>query len=72
MDSRNLWALVGTQCITQALTMLDREAVPTAATVETARKLVDIAIAIEMLNLHWAQQSRYGAAGHSGRAFQQP
>ncbi len=63
----NLWFDVGTKCLTHAKELLDRETAPTAATVETAQKLVHMAIEIDALNLQWEQQSRYGAAAFGGR-----
>lgn len=50
---------------------MKKEAVPTAETVEIVKDLVQTAIAIDGLNLQWAQQNRYGAAVFQGRPFSQ-
>ncbi len=70
-DKQSLWEAVGNQCLSMALALLKADATPTASTVEAVKALVDTAISIDMLNLHWANQTRYGAAGRSGRPFQQ-
>lgn len=61
------WTEAGNLCLELALTELKKETTPTAATVEVARELVKIAIEIDMLNLQWSAQSRYGAAVFRGR-----
>lgn len=58
----SLWEQVGNKCLSSALAMLESETAPTAVTVETVRGLVEAAIAIDTLNLRWAEQNRYGAA----------
>ena len=63
MDSKtNLWADVGNACLREARILVSGPTIPTAATVETAKKLVDIAISIDLLNLRWAEYNRHGAA----------
>ena len=54
----NLWFRVGNQCLSKAATLLDEETVPTAATAETVRELVETAISIDKLNLLWEVQSQ--------------
>lgn len=58
----NLWEQVGNKCLKTALSILEKETAPTAATVETVKGLVETAISIDTLNLQWARQNRYGAA----------
>ena len=72
MEKENLWEQIGNKCLSYAIAMLKSETVPTAATAEIVKTLVETAISIDMLNLQWVRQNRYGAAGHSGRAFRQP
>lgn len=68
----NLWEQVGNRCLKAALSALEKETVPTAATVETVRGLVETAISIDRLNLLWAQQNRYGAAVFRGQLSSPP
>ena len=68
----NLWEQVGNKCLKAALFALEKETIPTAATVETVRGLVETAISIDMLNLQWAQKSRYGAAVFRGQPSSPP
>ncbi len=70
-EKNNLWVQVGNKCLSHALTLLENETVPTAATVETVRGLVEIAISIDALNLRWEQQTRRGAAAFRGRLSSQ-
>lgn len=71
-DKQNLWEAVCSQCLEAALALLKvADTVPSASTVKAVKGLVETAISIDMLNLHWANQTRYGAAGRSGRPFQQ-
>lgn len=63
----NLWVDVANKCLIHAKELLNSETVPTAATVETVRKLVDVAIAIDTLNLQWELQSRSFSAVFPGR-----
>ena len=58
----NLWEQVGNECLRRALHLLNEETAPAAATAETVKSLVETAISIDMLNLHWNAQSQYGAA----------
>lgn len=67
MSEESLWDDVCHQCLSQALILLDHEAVPTAATVETVSRLIGIAVSIDRLNLDWSAQSRYDAAAWSDR-----
>lgn len=63
----NKWEEIGNRCLDLALTALEGETAPTAATVETVRELVRIAIEIDRLSLRWAEQTRCGAAAFRGR-----
>lgn len=64
----NLWEQVGNECLRQALKLLKENTAPTAGTAETVKTLVDTAISIDMLNLHWAAQNRrYSAAVFRGQ-----
>lgn len=64
MKGRNLWEEVGNACLKKASDMLGQSAAPTDDAVETAAKLVRVAIEIDMLNLRWAEQNRFGAAAY--------
>ena len=64
---KNLWEEIGNTCLNRATNLLKLETVPSAETAETVKNLVETAIAIDMLNLHWAEQNRYGAAVFAGR-----
>lgn len=68
----NLWEQVGNRCLKAALSALEKEAVPTAATVETVNALVETAISIDRLTLLWARQNRYGAAVFRGLPSARP
>lgn len=68
----SLWEQVGNKCLSCALILLESETAPTAATVETAKSLVETAIAIDTLNLRWAEQNRYGAAAFRARLSSLP
>ena len=65
-DKINLWEQVGNMCLKLAKKELERETVPTGATVETVERLIRIAISIDALNLRWANQNQYGAEVFSG------
>lgn len=64
----NMWSSIGNRCLSSAADLLEKSTTPTEATVEAVRKLVDVAIAIDDLNLRWAAQSRYGEAVFRGQA----
>lgn len=72
MDNMNLWERVGNKCLSHALALLESETAPTADTVEAVKGLVKMAISIDMLNLQWARQSRYGAAVFRGQISSPP
>ena len=57
--NKNLWEEVGNYCLKQALEVLNKETIPSIEEVEIVSKLVNIAIAIDSLNLQWTAQSRY-------------
>lgn len=58
----DLWEDVTQKCLQRARTLLNMEAAPTAATVEAVNNLVNVAIAIESLNLQRDMQTQCGAA----------
>lgn len=58
-ENKNLWELVGNRCLKQAYTLLNAETVLTIEAVQTVSGLVNIAIAIDKLNLHWSAQNQY-------------
>lgn len=68
MKENSLWEQVGNRCLELAKQELNKETVPTGATVETVGRLVGIAISIDDLNLRWAEQNRYGAAAYQDQA----
>jgi transcriptional regulator with XRE-family HTH domain len=68
----NLWESVGNKCLAMAEAMLSEKTTPTAATVEVVEKLVDIAIRIDTLNLHWETKSRSSPAALRDWAFLKP
>ena len=53
--------LVG-RCLDLAISVLEMETTPTAATIEVVRELVGIVAMIEQINLRRDAQNRYGAA----------
>ena len=56
MKSEDLWGQIGNDCLSHASSLLKAETTPTAATVEVAKALVEIACMIDALNLCWEQQ----------------
>lgn len=65
----SLWYKVGNKCLEHAQSLLDSETATTAATVEAVKGLVDVAIAIDMLNLRWSEKNQFGAAAFPGKLF---
>lgn len=57
-DERNLWVEVGNKCLQRASELLDDKTAPAAATAETVKILVEMAISMDVLNLRWAQQTQ--------------
>lgn len=55
----SIWERVGNKALELAESVLDRETAPTAATVETVKGLVEIAVMIDSQNLLWAQNPQY-------------
>ena len=53
-EIENVWATVANLCLDKSKKMLLNEETPTAATVEVIEKLVNIAVAIDILNVNWA------------------
>ena len=52
------WSIVGNGCLEWAAQLLNTETTPTEETVEMVSRLVNIAISIDTLNLHWEAQSQ--------------
>lgn len=71
MENKSLWERIGNKCLEKAENLINEETATTAETIEAVKSLVDIAISIDMLNLHWATQNRYGAELHKGQIFRQ-
>lgn len=71
-QSTDLWTLVGNKCLESAMALLNEPTASTAATAEAVKNLVDAAVAIDMLNLHWAHQNRFGAAVFRDQPFGRP
>jgi len=67
----NLWNEVGNKCLQRASELLDDKTAPAAATAVTVRVLVETAISMDVLNLHWAQQTRSSEQAFRG-LFSQP
>jgi len=63
---KNLWQVVGNKCLKKAEELLNKEtsiSLDAEETVLMVERLVNIAIAIDTLNLHWEAQNRSGAGG---------
>lgn len=58
-ESENLWEEIGNECLLKALALLKSETVPTAATVETVRALVETALAIDTLNFRYDHENQF-------------
>lgn len=58
----SLWKEVGNKCLRCALTVLNKNEIPTAATVGIVKELVQTAIEIDTLNLWWSVHIHSGAA----------
>ena len=58
------------KCLEKAKAALDKEEVPSAATLDTVERLMDIAFNIEAINLSRDQQNRFYAVGSSRKASQ--
>ena len=64
---KDLWTEVGNKCLRRASELLDDKTAPAAATAETVKVLVETAISMDMLNLHWAAQSRSTSSSVTAR-----
>ena len=71
-EVRDLWTEVGNKCLQRASELLDDKTASAAATAETVKCLVETAISMDMLNLRWAEKTRYGAAVFRGRPSSPP
>ena len=56
----NLWEKIGNECLNKANKILQERTALDTEDARTVRELVDIAIAIDVLNLRWAEQKHYG------------
>lgn len=61
-ETNNLWYEVGNKCLEHAKSLLDSETATTAATIEAVTGLVEVAIAIEALNLRWNEKNQFSEA----------
>jgi hypothetical protein len=68
----NLWETVGNECLKKAKELLKVETAPTLETVGAVKQFVNIAIAIDELNLRWAEQNRSFSAEHQGQLLGRP
>ncbi len=57
---KSLWDKVCNNCLDKADKILQTKTVLNAEEVRTVKELVDIAIAIDMLDLRWAEQTQFG------------
>lgn len=64
---KDLWTEVGNKCLQRASELLDDKTAPAAATAETVKVLVETAISMDMLNLHWSAKSRSAERAFRGR-----
>ena len=71
-EVRDLWTEVGNKCLQRASELLDDKTASAAATAETVKCLVETEISMDMLNLRWAEKTRYGAAVFRGRPSSPP
>lgn len=69
MENKELWDKVAKMCLRRVITILEKEATPTSENFEAAEKYIAIAEKSEGINLHWAAQSRYGAAVFPNQPF---
>ena len=68
-EAKNIWFEVGNKCLKRASELLDSKDGSSFKNIQDAKTLVEIAIAIDDLNLRWATQTRYGGAAFQGRLF---
>lgn len=62
MKQTDLWTEVANKCLSRALAILEANKTDGLFDSVEVQRLVQIAIAIDSLNLQWEQQNRYGAA----------
>lgn len=58
------------KCLEKAKELLDKEGVPSAATLDTVERLMGIVSTIEAINLNRDRQNRFYAVGSSRQASQ--
>ena len=67
----DLWVEVRDKCLTHVKALLDCPDATDKETLNTVCELVQISIAIDLLNLRLAQQTRFGAAVFRGKPSSQ-
>lgn len=61
-EQANLWEKVGNKCLEHALELLDAGTILDDDKTRAVGKLVEIAISIDMLNLHWEEHKQKSRA----------
>ena len=59
---KELWDKIENRCLELAYKNLEKETAPTNEDIEAVRKYITVAKEIEIIKLHWAVQTRCGAA----------
>ena len=72
MEKTNLWAQVANKCLNRALTILENSESDGLFDMVEVQRLVQIAIAIDKLNLEWEKQTQFGAAVFRAPPFSPP
>lgn len=73
LTETNLWVEVGNRCLRHAIELLDVKTASIDMTdIEAAKRLVDIAVTIDSLELQWTSQTRPFWQASSGRLLEQP
>lgn len=70
-EQESLWEQVGNRCLERALALLNEETALDMNNIRAAKELVKIAVSIDLLNLRWTEQSRYGEAVFQGQILGQ-
>lgn len=62
MGHKDLWDKIENRCLELAYKNLEKETAPTQKEIEAVKDYIAIAKEIEIIKLHWAVQTRCGAA----------
>ena len=62
MGYKELWDKIENRCLELAYKNLEKETAPTQKEIEAVKDYIAIAKEIEIIKLHWAVQTRCGAA----------